>query len=288
MDHEPLIRIGFFLGVLFVMALWERAAPRRKLSASRPVRWASNLALVVLNTVVIRAVTAMSAVGIALAAQDRGWGMLNNLELPLWLAVVSAVILLDLAIYLQHVLFHASPALWRLHRVHHADLDFDVTTGLRFHTIEVLLSLGIKAATIVLLGAPPLAVLIFEVLLNATAMFSHSNVRIPARLDRLLRLVLVTPDMHRVHHSAITAETNSNYGFNLPWWDYLLGTYRRAPARGHEDMTIGLAEIRDDRAIRFPWMLALPFLRDLRSQPAPDKSPRRWPNTQNHAQSAAP
>jgi sterol desaturase/sphingolipid hydroxylase (fatty acid hydroxylase superfamily) len=197
----------------------------------------------------------------ALLAEERGWGLFANVAVPGWLAVVLSVVLLDLVIYLQHVLFHAVPLLWRLHMVHHADLDFDVTTGVRFHTIEILLSLGIKMGAVVLLGTPALAVLIFEVLLNATSMFSHGNVRLPGWLDRVLRLVLVTPEMHRVHHSARPRETNSNFGFNLPWWDYLLGTYRAQPAEGHEGMTIGLTQLRDERrADRLHWMLVLPFL----------------------------
>jgi sterol desaturase/sphingolipid hydroxylase (fatty acid hydroxylase superfamily) len=180
--------------------------------------------------------------------------------MPGWLAVLLAVIALDLALYLQHVLFHAVPLLWRLHMVHHADLDFDVTTGLRFHTIEILLSAGIKSAAVLLLGAPALAVLIFEVLLSATSMFNHGNLKLPLWLDRVLRLLVVTPDMHRVHHSQTPRETNSNFGFNLPWWDFLLGTYRSQPAAGHDAMEIGLAQFRDESAGRLHWMLALPFL----------------------------
>ena len=185
---------------------------------------------------------------------------LHAVSVPGWLAVLASVVLLDLAIYFQHVMFHAVPAFWRLHMVHHADLDFDVTTGLRFHTIEILLSFGIKAAVILLLGAPAVAVLVFEVLLNATSIFNHSNARLPLALDRLLRLFIVTPDMHRVHHSVIVRETNSNFGFNLPWWDWLFGTYRDQPAEGHDGMTIGLQQFRDQsRVERLHWMLLLPF-----------------------------
>ncbi|HXG08341.1 MAG TPA: sterol desaturase family protein [Gemmataceae bacterium] len=258
---EPLIRLGFFVGVLVVMALWELAAPRRRLTTSKPLRWLSNLGLAALNTAVLRLLLPMGAVGVALLAEARGWGLLNNLPLPAWVAVPVAVIVLDLAIYLQHVMFHAVPVLWRLHMVHHADLDFDFTTGVRFHTAEMVLSLGIKLAVVLVLGPPALAVLIFEVLLNATSMFNHANVRMPAGIDRVLRLVLVTPDMHRVHHSVNPRETNSNFGFNLPWWDFLFGTYRARPAAGHEAMTIGLSEVRDERrADRLHWMLALPLL----------------------------
>jgi sterol desaturase/sphingolipid hydroxylase (fatty acid hydroxylase superfamily) len=259
--HEPIIRLACFAGVLLLMALWEALAPRRRLTVRRPLRWASNLGLVALDTLLVRFLIPLGAVGVALVAAERGWGVLNNLSLPAWMAVALAVVALDLVIYLQHVMFHAVPLLWRLHRVHHADLDFDATTGVRFHPVEILLSLGIKMAAVVLLGTPALAVLLFEVLLNATSVFNHGNVRLPRWLDWLLRLVVVTPEMHRVHHSTDPRETNSNFGFNLPWWDYLLGTYRAQPAAGHEQMAIGLRQFRDERvADRLDWMLVLPLL----------------------------
>jgi sterol desaturase/sphingolipid hydroxylase (fatty acid hydroxylase superfamily) len=260
LPHEPVVRLACFTGVLLLMAAWELLAPRRQLRISRPVRWFSNLGLVVLDNVAVRLLIPAGAVGAALLAEQRGWGLFHNLPLPGWLAVVLSVVALDFVIYLQHVLFHAVPLLWRLHMVHHADLDFDVTTGVRFHTLEILLSLGIKLAAVVLLGVPAVAVLVFEVLLNATSMFSHGNVRLPSRLDCVLRLVLVTPDMHRVHHSTDPRETNSNFGFNLPWWDYLFGTYRARPAAGQEGMVIGLEQFRDERVTdRLHWMLLLPF-----------------------------
>jgi sterol desaturase/sphingolipid hydroxylase (fatty acid hydroxylase superfamily) len=259
--YEPLIRLGCFAAVLLLLALWEWLAPRRRPTVARPPRWASNLGLVAVNSLLVRFLVPVGLVGVAVLAQQRGWGVLNNLPLPGWLAVALAVVALDLVIYFQHVMFHAVPLLWRLHLVHHADLDIDATTGVRFHTIEILLSLGIKMAAVVLLGVPALAVVLFEVLLNATSLFNHANARLPAWLDRLLRLVVVTPDMHRVHHSAVPHETNSNFGFNLPWWDYLFGTYRAQPAAGHEGMTIGLYEVRDEqRADRLHWMLLLPVL----------------------------
>jgi sterol desaturase/sphingolipid hydroxylase (fatty acid hydroxylase superfamily) len=261
LQTEASVRLACFFGVLAAMAVWEALAPRRHLTVRRGPRWLSNLALAAINTVAVRLASPMAAVGLALLAEERGWGLFNQIAIAYPVAVVASVILLDLAIYLQHVLFHAVPALWRLHKVHHADLDFDVTTGLRFHTLEILLSLGIKAGVIAVLGPPALGVLLFEVLLNATSMFNHSNVRMPAVLDRILRWVVVTPDMHRVHHSVIHRETNSNYGFNLPWWDRLLGTYRSQPEAGHLQMTIGLEEYRDERlADRLHWMLALPFV----------------------------
>jgi len=264
LSWEPLVRLGCFGGALLLMALWEALAPRRRLTVSRPWRWSSNLGLTALNTLAVRFLVPLGAVGTALVAQERGWGVLNNVSLPSWLAVALAVIALDLAIYFQHVMFHAVPLLWRLHRVHHADLDFDATTGVRFHTIEILLSSGIKMGAVVLLGAPALAEVAFEVLLNATSVFNHGNVRLPAWFDRALRFVIVTPEMHRVHHSVIPRETNSNFGFSLPWWDYLFGTYRAQPAQGHEGMTIGLASFRDERvADRLHAMLLLPFVGQL-------------------------
>lgn len=263
------IRLGFFVGVLTAMTLWELLAPRRSLTINKPLRWMNNLGLVLLNSVVLRLLVPLGAAGVAIFAQSRDWGLFNNVSIPTWSAVVISVILLDFAIYLQHVMFHAVPVLWRLHMVHHADLDFDVTSGLRFHTIEILLSFGIKCAAIVLLGVSPLAVLIFEVLLNGTAMFNHGNVRLPVWLDRVLRLIVVTPDMHRVHHSVIARETNSNFGFNLPWWDFLLRTYRDQPDGGHEEMTIGLSQYDDERVERLPWMLALPFIRKIGNDPIP-------------------
>jgi sterol desaturase/sphingolipid hydroxylase (fatty acid hydroxylase superfamily) len=268
LGQEAVIRLACFGGVLLLMALWEALAPRRQLTVRRPWRWFSNLGLVALNTLAGRFLVPLGAVGVALAARERGWGLLNNLDAPGWLAVALSVVVLDLVVYLQHVLFHALPVLWRLHMVHHADLDFDVTTGVRFHTIEILLSLGLKAAAVVLLGAPALGVLIFETLLNGTSMFNHGNVRLPGWLDRLLRLVVVTPEMHRVHHSAVVRETNSNFGFNLPWWDFLFGTYRAQPAAGHEHMTIGLAQFQDERTVeRLHGMLLLPFVGQVGNHP---------------------
>jgi sterol desaturase/sphingolipid hydroxylase (fatty acid hydroxylase superfamily) len=261
LSHEVAIRLGFFFGVFGVMALWELMAPKRRLTVVKPVRWLSNVGVVAINTVLLRLLFPAAAVGFALSAAERGWGLLNNFALPGWLAALAAVIALDLAIYLQHVMFHAVPALWRLHRVHHADLDFDVTTGGRFHPIEILLSMLIKFAVIVALGAPALAVLVFEVLLNATSMFNHSNIRMPEHLDRALRLFVVTPDMHRVHHSVEDDETNSNFGFNLPWWDRLLGTYKDQPRAGHQGVVIGIRTFRESRLCsHLLGMLAMPFI----------------------------
>lgn len=234
--------------------------PRRGPILSRWRRWPSNLAIVALNTILLRLLMPTAAIGLALITEETGWGLLNQLALPSWLAILLSVMVLDLAIYLQHVMFHAVPALWRLHRMHHADLEFDVTTGARFHPIEILLSMAIKLTVVVALGPPAVAVLIFEVLLNGTAMFNHGNVRIPIKLDSVLRWFVVTPDMHRVHHSIIPQETNSNFGFNLPWWDRLFGTYRAQPAGGHEAMTIGIEQFRTPRDLRLDQMLVQPFL----------------------------
>ena len=256
---DAAVRLGFFFAVLAAMAVWEAVAPRRQLTQSKAVRWYSNLGIVALNTLVLRAVLPVAPVAVARLAAERGWGVLNLVEMPVWFAVVLAFVALDFAIYLQHVLFHAVPALWRLHRMHHADLDFDVSTGLRFHPIEILISVLIKMAVVVLVGAPALAVLAFEVVLNATSMFNHANVRLPAALDRVLRWLVVTPDMHRVHHSIVVRETNSNFGFNLPWWDRLIGTYRAQPAAGHQGMTIGIEMFRDPGVLHLHRMLVQPF-----------------------------
>lgn len=260
--HEPAVRLGAFAGVFALMALWELGAARRKSLLPKGRRWFWNLALVVLNTVVLRLVFPAAAVGAAVFATEQGWGALNWFELHPVLAVLASVVLLDLAIYLQHVMFHAVPVLWRLHMVHHADLDFDVTTGLRFHPVEILISMGIKLALVMLIGPPVAGILIFEVLLNATSMFNHGNVSLPRGVDRVLRWIVVTPDMHRVHHSIEPSETNSNFGFSLPWWDRLLGTYRPQPAAGHDDMTIGVGSLQERHLQGLPWMLLLPLRGD--------------------------
>jgi len=261
MAHEVPIRLGCFLGIFAVMAVWEMLSPRRGLRTSKAVRWASNLGLVLFNSLVLRLVFPAAAVGMAVFAGEQGWGLFHYIDAPFAAAVAVSVLVMDFAIWLQHVMVHAVPVLWRLHRVHHADLDFDVTTGARFHTLEILLSMLIKFAVILLLGPPLVAVVVFEVVLNATAMFNHSNVRLPETLDRFLRLIVVTPDMHRVHHSVEDDETNSNFGFNLPWWDRLFGTYRAQPRAGHEAMTIGIRTFRTDKWCSWlPGMLAIPFV----------------------------
>jgi sterol desaturase/sphingolipid hydroxylase (fatty acid hydroxylase superfamily) len=259
-NHEATIRLGSFLGIFTLMALWEILAPRRALTQPKSNRWLNNIGLVVFNTALLRVVFPVAAVGVAEYAQLLQWGLFNQVEVHPAMALLVSVIVLDAAIYLQHVMFHAVPLLWRLHRVHHADLDFDVTTGARFHPVEILLSMLIKFTVIVLLGPPLAAVVIFEVLLNAMAMFNHSNVRLPLALDAILRQAIVTPDMHRVHHSHLADETNSNFGFNLSVWDRLFGTYRAQPAAGHTGMVIGIDTFRDPaRCVKLSGILLMPF-----------------------------
>ncbi|MBN9263397.1 MAG: sterol desaturase family protein [Hyphomicrobium sp.] len=248
-----------FAVVFTIMALWEVLAPRRRQAIGRATRWPSNLGVVIIDTLLVRILFPTSAVGLALLAESQEFGLFNAWPVATWVSILASVAILDLAIYLQHVLFHAVPALWRLHRMHHADLEFDVTTGARFHPIEIVLSMLIKLAVIGAIGAPAIAVLVFEVLLNGTSMFNHSNIRLPSRVDRVLRWFIVTPDMHRVHHSVVVRETNSNFGFNLPWWDRIFGTYRSQPTAGHEAMTIGIEQIRDPAEQRLDRMLTQPF-----------------------------
>lgn len=266
-EAEPFIRLGFFFGILVAVGIWEVLAPRRDRSLARLKRWPGNLGVAALNTLMLRILFPAAAVGVALLSEERGWGLLNAFTLPAWISVAVSVVTLDLAIYLQHVLFHAVPLLWRLHRMHHADLDIDVTTGVRFHPVEIALSMCIKLAVVVTLGAPAFAVLIFEVLLNASSLFNHGNVRIPLPFDRVLRWLVVTPDMHRVHHSWHPDETNSNFGFNLPWWDRLLGTYKDQPRDGHHGMTIGINQFREPAWERLDRMLIQPFIGSTNSYP---------------------
>lgn len=257
--YEAWLRLLAFLAVFAAMASWETRAPRRDPGLARGLRWPANLGLLLIDGLLVRLLIPTAAVGVALLGEARGWGLLNHLDLPGWLAFVLALLLLDLAIYLQHVLFHAVPAFWRLHRVHHSDLEFDLTTALRFHPVEILLSMGIKMGVVAAVGAPALAVVLFEVLLNGMAMFNHGNVYLPWEWDRRLRRVVVTPDMHRVHHSVHPVETNSNFGFNLSVWDRLFGTYRDQPVDGHTGMTIGLDAYRDPRQLGLVGLLLQPF-----------------------------
>ena len=260
LGHEPTIRLGFFVVVFTLVAVWEVLSPRRALTLSRALRWSSNLGLVVLNTALLRLLFPIAAVGVAAFCAGNGWGVLNHFQLTFWLAVPLAVIAMDFVIWLQHVMVHAVPLLWRLHQVHHADPDYDLTTGARFHPFEIALSMLIKFATITVLGPPVLAVVIFEVMLNATAMFNHGNIRLPAAVDGVLRCILVTPDMHRVHHSVEDDECNSNFGFSLTWWDRLFGTYRAQARAPQESMAIGLrGHSNPTEVARLDGMLLMPF-----------------------------
>lgn len=258
-QNEALVRAGTFFGLLALMGLWETLAPRRRLVAARGFRWLNNLALVIVDTLALRLIFPLLAVAFAEMARAQGWGLFNIVAAPFWVAPLVSFFALDLLIYFQHRVFHRIPLLWRLHMVHHADPDIDATTGVRFHPIEIVLSMLIKFAAIAILGAPAISVLLFEIVLNGTAVFNHANVRLPGSIDRVLRRLVVTPDMHRVHHSIIVRETNSNFGFNFPWWDRLFGTYRAQPQAGHAAMTIGLTQYQDQRRQGLWWMLALPF-----------------------------
>ncbi len=260
-QNETTLRLSFFIGMLVIIGLWETLAPRRALKVSRLLRWGNNLGLVFFNSFLLRLIFPVAAVGMAAFAQQHGWGILNYYTIHPLLAIGISIIAMDFIIYLQHVLVHAVPVLWRLHRVHHADLDYDVTTGARFHPIEIILSMLIKLATIVVLGPPVVAVIIFEITLNAMAMFNHGNIGLPASLDKLLRFFVVTPDMHRVHHSVEDDETNSNFGFNLSCWDRLFGTYREQPRGGQLDMQIGIHKFTDIKQTNWiSGMLIMPFI----------------------------
>lgn len=259
MEHEIVTRLGFFFGILALVALGELFFPRRVQRTGKAVRWLSNLGVVFVDTLTVRLLFPIIGVGVAVAAQAQNWGLLNVLALPGWLEVVIGVLALDMVIYLQHAMFHTMPILWRLHMMHHADLDIDVSTGLRFHPIEIVISMVIKMTVIAALGPSAFTVIFFEIILNGTSMFNHGNVRLPLALDRVLRLLVVTPDMHRVHHSVVIRETNSNFGFNFPWWDRLFGTYRAQPVMGHEEMVIGLAQFRDPAKNTLGHMLVMPF-----------------------------
>jgi len=272
-EFEGAIRFAMFLAVFGAVAVWEALAPRRKRSFGRLARWPHNLGLLLVDVALVRVLVPGAAIAVAMTAAGSGWGLLNALALSGWAAVAAGIALLDLAIYFQHVMFHAVPALWRLHRVHHADLDFDVTTGARFHPVEILISTAIKCAAIAALGAPVISVFVFEMLLNATAMFNHANASLPQRLERWLRWLVVTPDMHRVHHSVRYEESSSNFGFNLPWWDRLFGTYRAQPRLGHAAMTIGVDAFRSSQELRLDRLLVQP-LRD---------TPGQYPITRRHA-----
>jgi sterol desaturase/sphingolipid hydroxylase (fatty acid hydroxylase superfamily) len=259
MELEALIRMAAFAAVLGAVALWEFLRPRRQSSLRRATRWPSNLGLLAVDAVVVRLLAPGAAVAVAVTAEAGGWGLLNVLSLPAGIAVIVAIVLLDLALYFQHIMFHAVPTLWRLHRVHHSDLDFDATTGIRFHPVEILISTAIKCAVVAAIGAAPIAVLVFEVVLNAVALFNHANASLPAAVEPWLRWLVVTPDVHRVHHSEQYDESSSNFGFNLPWWDRIFGTYKAQPRMGHAAMTIGVDAFRSEEDSRLDRLLIQPL-----------------------------
>jgi len=279
--NEKEVRMGFFFGMLVLIGLWEVAAPRRALTISKVVRWTNNLGLVFFNSFILRILFPAAAVGVAQLASEKGWGLFNYYDVPFWYGVIAAVIIMDFVIYIQHVMVHAIPMLWRLHRVHHADPDYDVTTGARFHPIEIILSMLIKFATILLLGPAVIAVIIFEIMLNATAMFNHGNIGLPKAVDKVMRWFLVTPDMHRVHHSVEDDETNSNFGFSLTWWDRLFGTYREQPRGGQIGMKIGIHKFNDPKQVSWlPGMLTLPFKGKISGYAI---NRRQWSDTENES-----
>lgn len=257
--HSGLIRLGIFFAVLIMMMVWEWISPRRALRADRARRWGANLGLVVMDGALLRLLIPFAALELSVLAQEQGWGLLNSVDWPSWMEIVVAVVVFDFVVYVQHVLFHYLPVLWRLHQVHHTDIDFDTTTGVRFHPIEILLSMGIKMTTVLVLGPCALAVILFEIILNGTSLFNHGNVRIPFSVDGLIRTVFVTPDMHRVHHSVLPQETNSNFGFNFSWWDKLCGTYIAQPTSSHTSMDIGLKSYRDPQRLGLVSLLYLPL-----------------------------
>jgi len=263
MENEATIRLSVFLGLFALFAVIEALIPRKKRAQGRPARWFTNLAIIVIDSAASRLLAILLpllAVGAAIDAQLNGWGLFNAVGLPGWLEIVLAIVILDLAIWAQHLITHKIPLLWRFHRVHHADRDIDVTTALRFHPVEILFSMLLKIVLVYLLGPAAVAVILFEIILNGTAMFNHANIRLPLGLDAVVRKILVTPDMHRVHHSVHRTEHDSNYGFSLSIWDRIFGTYVAQPKDGHDDMTIGL-EWQNDKPAKLGWALALPFFR---------------------------
>lgn len=265
LTHETSLRLGVFASILLVMMSAEALFPRKARTMSRARRWTSNLLLIVIDGLFVRLLFPIVAVGVAIIAADKGWGVFNLIDLPIWLEITLAIIILDMMIYWQHVASHHIPFLWALHKVHHADRDIDVTTGSRFHPIEIGLSMIYKMALVVILGAPVIAVILFELILNGCAMFNHSNVKLPLGFDRVLRRFIVTPDMHRVHHSTIVPETNSNYGFSLSLWDRIFGSYTAQPSQGHDGMVIGLREYQDAAPASLTWSLLLPLGKGLKT-----------------------
>ncbi|MCB0343379.1 MAG: sterol desaturase family protein [Bdellovibrionales bacterium] len=262
------LRLYISVGTLVIIILWELISPKRKLTQLRRQRWTSNIAIIVISTLLVRVLLPVIAIDVAFLASEKQWGLLNQVEWSFWGEIIFAFVVLDFTIYWQHYFFHKVPLLWRLHRVHHSDVDFDVTTGNRFHPIEILLSMGIKMGVVLLVGAPVLSVLFFEIVLNAVTLFNHGNINLPKPVDKVLRYLIVPPDMHRIHHSTIQKETDSNFSFNFPIWDHLFKTYCAEPKGGQAGMHIGLDDIREPKYSLSLWgMLKTPFL----DFPAPSK-----------------
>jgi sterol desaturase/sphingolipid hydroxylase (fatty acid hydroxylase superfamily) len=259
-QYEAIVRLSAFAGIFLLMAVLEIAIPRKKRVLPKTMRWFTNISLVVVNTLALRLIMPILAVGMADYAAGRGWGLLALVSLPTWIEIIIAFILLDMLIYAQHVAFHKVPILWRFHKVHHADRDLDVTSGARFHPVEAILSMAYKLLCVILVGPAAMAVFLFEVILNASSMFHHANIRLPEKTDKLVRRIIVTPDMHRVHHSVRVTETDSNYSFFLTLWDRLFGTYVAEPEDGHHDMTLGLNEYQTDKPANLGWAMVVPFL----------------------------
>lgn len=262
-ENESYIRLGAFLGIFALLTIWEISTPKRELLELRRFRWFSNIGLIVISSVLIRFILPTAAVGVALHVEQDNLGFLNHYDLPFLLQFVLAFVLMDLAIYFQHVMFHALPLFWRFHRVHHSDLDCDITTGLRFHPFEIVISIVFKFLVIISVGVPVIAVVIFEIILNAASMFTHSNIKIPATFESIVRWFIVTPDMHRIHHSIKENETNSNFGFFISLWDRMLGTYTSEPEYGHANMQIGLKNFREPKWQNLRWLIYLPFVTDV-------------------------
>lgn len=266
---EATVRLTAFIGIFTAMAVFEQFLPRRERFPARGRRWLTNWGMLIVDSVVLRILFPAAAVGVALWAEGAGFGLFNIIDVPMILVVLFVIVFLDFAVWLEHVVSHHWPWLWRIHKVHHADVDLDVTSALRFHPLEIIISMLWKGALVALLGAPAIAVLIFEIILNGMAMFNHSNVKLPLSIDRVLRPAIVTPDMHRIHHSIIERETNTNYGFNLSIWDRLFGVYTQDPVMGQQGMTIGLAEHQNREPTGLVWSLLLPF-RTYQKVDAPD------------------
>ncbi|MCP4184667.1 MAG: sterol desaturase family protein [Hyphomicrobiales bacterium] len=253
------IRPVIFVGLLFGFGIIEFLLPRRTLKPIKTKRWITNLLIIFIDSMLVKLLFKSAAIGVAVWAEVNGYGLFNVIEAPYWLAFGLSFAVLDFSIWLTHVVSHKIPILWKIHRMHHSDVDIDASTGIRFHPFEIVLSMCWKFLVVLALGAPVLSVLIFEVVLNGGALFNHSNIKIPLKIDRILRWIIVTPDMHRVHHSVISREYNSNYGFNLSIWDKIFSTYVDQPEKGHREMTIGLPDWQDEKPARLDWTLMVPF-----------------------------